>query len=57
MKNVQRLAALGPAEVVVTDWNPATRHLRGTLTLTFAATGNAPVAEVRDGQFDLLLAP
>ena len=51
---VQHLAAASPAEVIITEWNPTTRHLRGTFTLDFEAATNAPTAFVRDGQFDLV---
>ena len=54
---VQPLARQAPAEVVVTEWDPATRHLRGTFHLQFEAVGSATAAEVRDGRFDLILAP
>ena len=45
-----------PAEVVITTWDPATRHLRGTFRLEFAAVSSAPAAIVTAGQFDLTLA-
>lgn len=54
---VQPLATQMPAEVVVTEWNPTTRHLRGTFRLQFEAMGGTQAAEVRDGRFDLILAP
>ena len=54
---LQPLSAQTPGEVVVTGWNPATRHLRGTFRLQFDPVGNAPAADVRDGMFDLILAP
>ena len=53
---VQPLAAQAPAEVIVTEWNAATRQLRGTFRLQFAAVGSTPAAEVREGRFDLVLA-
>lgn len=53
----QSLDPRGEAEIVVTDWNPATRHLRGTFSLLFDAAGNAPAANVRDGVFDLVVVP
>ena len=54
---VQPLAASGPNEVVIAEWNPTTRRLRGTFRLQFEAIGGTPAAEVRDGRFDLVLAP
>ena len=54
---VQPLAAPGPNEVVITEWNATTRRLRGTFRLQFEAVGSTPAAEVRDGRFDLILAP
>ena len=53
---LQPLSAQTPGEITVTEWNPTTRHLRGTFKLLFDATGNAPAADVRDGMFDLILA-
>lgn len=52
---VQRLAATSPAEVVVTEWNPTTRHLRGSFAVDFEATTGASAASVRNGQFDLVV--
>ena len=52
---VQRLAATSPAEVVVTEWNPTTRHLRGSFAVDFEATTGASAASVRNGQFDLMV--
>ena len=54
---VQPLATLAPAEVTITEWNAATRQLRGTFRLQFAAVGSTPAAEVREGRFALILAP
>lgn len=54
---LQPLATQAPAEVVVKEWDPATRHLRGTFHLSFEAVGSTPASEVRDGRFDLVLAP
>ena len=54
---LQPLSAQTPSEITVTEWNPTTRHLRGTFKLLFDAIGNAPTADVRDGMFDLILAP
>lgn len=54
---VQQLVPQAPAEVVVTAWDATTRQLRGTFRLQFAAVGSTPAAEVREGRFDLILAP
>ena len=51
----QPLTAQPLAEVVVTDWDPATQHIRGTFALRLAAAGGAPAADLRQGRFDLKL--
>ena len=47
----------GPAQVIVTQWNPTTRQISGTFALRFDATGNAPAANLTEGAFDLKIRP
>ncbi|WP_375417422.1 hypothetical protein [uncultured Hymenobacter sp.] len=50
---VQQLDLSQPAEITVTEWNPATRYVRGTFRLHFAARNGAPAAALSEGAFAL----
>ena len=44
-----------PAEVIITSWDAATRHVRGTFVLTVATAPGAPAVVLTAGRFDLVL--
>ena len=45
-----------PAQVIITEWDVTTQHLRGTFTLTVAAApGTTQNVPITDGRFDLIV--
>ncbi|OGX85691.1 hypothetical protein [Hymenobacter coccineus] len=44
-----------PAEVIITGWDAATRHVRGMFVLAVATAPGAPAVALTDGRFDLIL--
>ena len=42
-----------PAQVTITGWDTATRHLQGTFLFTVATAATAPNVVITDGRFDL----
>ena len=57
LRGPNQVLAIGPAEVVVTQWNPTTRQISGTFTLRFAAIGDVLAANLTEGAFDLKIRP
>ncbi|MGI4833660.1 MAG: hypothetical protein ACRYFK_09390 [Janthinobacterium lividum] len=49
-------AASAPAQVIVTDWNPVSRHLAGTFALDVAGPNNPQIpSHLTEGSFDLIV--